>query len=69
MKRDKQASAQVHRFGEYVAVWVGTGGTTYFTEREARMLAREIAKCARSIRDQPDFAKSSYKTFGLNTGD
>ena len=53
--------AQVHRFRDSVAAWLGTGETVYMSPREARQLARALNKVARSV-DREGFARSSGNT-------
>lgn len=38
--------AQVHRFGDTVAAYLGNGATVYLTPANARDLAHELSKCA-----------------------
>jgi hypothetical protein len=49
--------AQVHRFREKVAVYVGKGETVYFSPKNARKLARAINAAARSC-DTETFTES-----------
>lgn len=51
--------ASVHRFHDKVAVYVGNGGTTYLTAKQARKLARALAACAKSVVDEK-FVDSSF---------
>lgn len=41
--------ANVHRFGDRVAVSVGNGSTTYLSAKQARKLAKALNGCARSV--------------------
>lgn len=45
--------AQVHRFGDKVAVWVGKGQTVYLSPTNARKLARALNRAARSCKSEP----------------
>lgn len=56
----KQKIASVHRFGEFVALFVGTGETVYISPKEARAFARVLNACARDISKEPDFGKSGF---------
>lgn len=55
------ATAQVHRFRDNVAIYVGTGPTQYLTPKEARALAKALNKAARSCASEP-FAQSTCGT-------
>jgi hypothetical protein len=63
-------TAQVHRFRDKVAVYVGNGETVYMTAKEARALARAIGKVAKSVETQT-FAQSdcgmSYIVFAKDS--
>ena len=37
---------QVHRFGDKVAIYIGTGATVYLTTDEALQLGRQLMDCA-----------------------
>jgi hypothetical protein len=54
--------AQVHRFRDKVAVYVGHGETTYLDLKTARKLARAINAAARDIAQQPRFSESKCGT-------
>lgn len=44
-------NSQIHRLGDKVAVSLkGDGSTQYFTEKEARELAKAILSCAQHIK-------------------
>ena len=55
-------SAQIHRFGDRIACYVGTGATVYLTQAQARKLARGLNGCARNIKEQPRFSQSEFIT-------
>lgn len=59
--------AQVHRFRDSVAAWLGTGETVYMSPREARQLARALNKVARSV-DRESFINSSGNTTSIEIG-
>ena len=61
---EKTRKAQVHRFHDRVAVWIG-GETVYFTAREANDIARAMNACATDIRKIPDFSQMRFGTFNL----
>ena len=61
MNRRNNIPAQVHRFGDMVAVYIGTGETVYLSPKEARQLTRAINGVARSC-DQEPFAESKGLT-------
>ena len=53
--------ANVHRFGDKVAIYVGDGSTTYLTAKQARALARALRDCAKSVVDEK-FVNSEFGT-------
>jgi hypothetical protein len=61
----KGTSVQVHRFGDAVAVSIGTGETVYLTMQQARMIGKEISACAEDVNIY-EFCLSPYKTFHLD---
>lgn len=64
----EQVRAQVHRFHDCVAVYVGTGETVYLAPKDARKLSRAINKAARSV-ERERFADSEGLTFELDAPD
>lgn len=60
--------AQIHRFGDTVAVYVENGQTVYLTPEDARELAYELAKCANDC-EARKFAHSRYVTKELAFAD
>jgi hypothetical protein len=56
--------AQVHRFRDKVAVYVGGGETVYLSPKNARKLARALNAAARSC-DREPFAQSSGLTVAI----
>ena len=56
--------AQVHRFRDTVAVYVGGGETVYMSAKNARKLARALNAAARSC-DQETFAESTCGTVNV----
>lgn len=59
-------TAQVHRFGDCVAIYVGSGETVYLPRRHALALARAIRACAVDIAKNPSFTQSKFGTFNLS---
>jgi hypothetical protein len=62
------ATAQVHRFRDSVAAYLGNGDTTYLTPKEARKLARALNGAARSC-EREGFAASTFATVTLKLGE
>ena len=57
--------AQVHRFRDRVAVFVGDGETVYLSPKNARKLARALNAAARSC-DTESFADSAGLTVTID---
>lgn len=57
--------AQVHRFRDCVAVYVGDGRTCYLTPAFANKLAAALRGCAHNIENEPEFAHSQFQTVEL----
>jgi len=57
--------AQVHRFRDKVAVYVGGGETVYLNPKNARKLARALNAAARSC-DRESFADSAGLTVQID---
>ena len=53
--------AQVHRFGDKVAIYVGNGEMTYITAKQAQHLAKALRECAKSVVDV-EFVDSNFST-------
>lgn len=60
--------AKVYRFGDAVAVWIGTGATVYFSPDDWRKISRAGNKAARSV-ERETFADSPSLTFELEAKD
>lgn len=58
---DAKINAQVHRFGDNVAMYLGDGSTVYLKPRDARKIAAAIYKVARSC-ERERFVDSSGNT-------
>lgn len=58
------AYAQVHRFRDRVAAYLGGGETFYMTPKEARRLARALNKAAKSCETE-SFVDSACGTFEM----
>lgn len=59
--RRSKIKAQVHRFRDHVAVYVGTGETVYIEPKQAKALAKALNKVARSCESE-GFAESTAGT-------
>lgn len=57
-------NAQVHRFGDAIALYIGTGETVYLSVKDARKLSGAINRTARSV-ERETFIKSTCGTFHL----
>lgn len=68
MNRREKIPAQVHRFRDAVALYIGTGETVYLTPREARQLTRAINRVAKSCEGET-FAESSGLTAEFQFGE
>jgi hypothetical protein len=55
-------TAQIHRYGEKVAIHLPNGETAYLTTEDAIRVYIAISECVESIRKQPDFSKSTFAT-------
>lgn len=58
---EKERFAQLHRFRDLVAGHIGTGPTEYLTPKEARLIAKALIECARSI-EKERFTDSHFGT-------
>lgn len=56
--------AQVHRFRDSVAAYLGDGQTVYMTPDNAEKLAEILTACARDVRAGP-FRDSQFRTVEL----
>lgn len=56
--QDAAISAQVHRFRDHVALYVGNGETVYITPADARTLADALNACADDVKTNPNFCLS-----------
>jgi hypothetical protein len=54
-------SAQIHRFRDAVAVYIGTGETVYLRPADARKLSRAINRAAKSCESE-SFSQSTCGT-------
>lgn len=56
-------NAQIHRFGDKVAISLpGKGETIYLTPDDARAVADAMRACASNIEAQPKFSESTFAT-------
>lgn len=53
--------AQIHRFHDTAALYVGGNATVYLTPKEARDIARALQACARDI-EARRFVESEFRT-------
>lgn len=53
--------AQVHRFGDCVAMFLSKGETVYMTPKDARAIAKALNTCARDIK-QAKYVDGTFKT-------
>ena len=60
--------AQVHRFHDKVAVWLGGGDTVYLTAEEAIKLGNKIAAYGRDVK-ACKFTDSEMGTFNATISD
>lgn len=51
-------TAQVHRFRDKVAIYVGNGETTYLTIEKAERLGRALIEAAENVRQYQNFSES-----------
>lgn len=58
------AHAQIHRYGNRVAVFIGKGETQYLTSAEAAKLAKALNRAVKSCRTET-FQKSTCGTFEM----
>lgn len=65
--RRNVVNAQVHRFRDHVAVYVGTGETVYLDPKQAKALARALNKAAHSCENE-DFAQATCGTHSFEFG-
>lgn len=61
------AIAQVHRFHDAVAVFIGKGETVYLTHDQAQQLGRALIDCAADVWAKP-FLKCSFDTAMVGIG-
>ncbi len=59
---DATISAQVHRFRDHVALYVGNGETVYVKPQDARTLGEALLACADDVEIQPNFSLSQVGT-------
>lgn len=61
--------AQVHRFGDKVAAWLGQGPTTYMTPQEARHFGEALIAAAENVKYQPKFSDCNFHTVNIPVSD
>lgn len=60
--------AQVHRFGDCVALYVGTGQTVYVTPADAKCIAKTLNRAATDV-TQSTFQNSKFTTTKFDFAD
>ena len=60
-RRTGKIGAQIHRFRDAVAIYIGTGETVYLSPKDARKLARSINRAAKSCETET-FSQSTCGT-------
>ena len=65
MKNKKDTQAQIHRFRDAVAVYVGTGETVYLTPDQAKIIGGFLRDCAEDC-ERHKFSESLFSTKTLN---
>ncbi len=56
--------AQIHRFRDTVAIYLGDGSTVYLEPLQAVKIANKMKACAKDIKSN-GFASSEFKTFEM----
>lgn len=64
--RRSTIKAQVHRLGDYVAIYIGTGETVYLSPKQARQFSRAINKAIRSCETEPFTESSCTSSFDFS---
>lgn len=64
-----ERAAQVHRYGDSVAVYIGTGPGVYMHPKDARRLARALVNAAKSVKNEPNYSTSTFSTVGFDFRD
>lgn len=59
--RRSKIKGQVHRFRDYIAVYIGTGETVYLDPKQARAFSRAINKVCKSCETE-SFSQSTCGT-------
>ena len=61
-------TAQIHRFGDCVAMFLSTGETVYMTPKDARKIAKNLNACSRDVK-QSKYSNGTFKTFSIELQD
>jgi hypothetical protein len=56
--------AQIHRYGEKVAIYLGSGNTSYLLPRDAKRIAKHLIECAKDI-EKKEFKESTIGTIEI----
>lgn len=54
-------TAQVHRFRDKVAIYIGTGDTVYLSADMAEAIGHALLNCSEDVRDR-EFTNSAFTT-------
>ena len=57
-------SAQIHRYGEKVAIYLGSGNTFYLLPRQAKRIAQYLMEYAKDI-EKREFKESTIGTIQM----
>lgn len=63
-------TAQIHRFGDTVAMFLSKGKTVYLSPQDAHQLSRQLLTCAQNVK-KSKYIDGNFKTFNIeleNTG-
>lgn len=61
--------AQIHRFRDKVALYVGNGDTVYLSRNDAERIAKALDDCATDVGNISDFSRSEFQTLEIEIGD
>lgn len=60
--QDASIPANIHRFHDHIAVYMGNGETVYLKPSDVRVFAKELLECADDVTGVPCFQYSLYKS-------
>lgn len=61
-------TAQIHRFGDCVAMYLSNGETVYMTPQDARKLSQQMLECAQDVK-RHKYGNGTFKTFSIELQD